>query len=423
MSRKRVQAYRLPNNSYEIETDATIGAQLGVNLFDEDGDVLSLAQLVALAAGAVDQGGVKNSTWDLVLDKPANVVALGEATGNGIFVILSDGSGAFRAVSVAPGTAPAASIADGDGDGGDPTLSLDATLVALAQQNWAANAVPVGTGPDALTQLALAVNTFLGRSSTGNVAAKAITDGAFSVLAGTAGQSMFLRGDGTATATLLFDGATGTIIQQNYANNAAANQYRGEKARGTLASPTAAQALDGLVSIQGRAWFSGGTPGFSGNIGDVFIRMTEAATNTAQGTEVLLRATPIGSTTIGTVFTANPVGVTAPFGEYQTGVLSPAQITADQNDYAPTGHGTVRTLRLNTDASRNLTGLAGGSAGRCLRIVNNGVNNLVLVHNSGSSTAGNRFLCPNAANVTIPQGGSVALWYDGSSAAWRVQGI
>lgn len=53
---------------------------------------------------------------------------------------------------------------------------LDATLTALAAANWALNAVPVGSGADTLTQMAFAVNTFLARASTGNLAAKAITD-------------------------------------------------------------------------------------------------------------------------------------------------------------------------------------------------------------------------------------------------------
>lgn len=36
-----------------VEHGATVGATLGVNLYDADGNVLSLAALVAIAAGAV----------------------------------------------------------------------------------------------------------------------------------------------------------------------------------------------------------------------------------------------------------------------------------------------------------------------------------------------------------------------------------
>lgn len=59
------------------------------------------------------------------------------------------------------------------GLGGQP---LDATLTALAAANWALNSVPLATGADTVAQTTFAINTFLARASTGNLAAKAITD-------------------------------------------------------------------------------------------------------------------------------------------------------------------------------------------------------------------------------------------------------
>jgi hypothetical protein len=53
---------------------------------------------------------------------------------------------------------------------------LDATLTALAGQNWAANALPIGSGADTLAQVSFAANTFPARASSGNLVAKAITD-------------------------------------------------------------------------------------------------------------------------------------------------------------------------------------------------------------------------------------------------------
>ncbi len=43
-------------------------------------------------------------------------------------------------------------------------------------------------------------------------------------------------------------------------------------------------------------------------------------------------------------------------GFYLTGDISPSQITADQNDYNPTGLANASVLRLSTNASHNLTG-------------------------------------------------------------------
>jgi hypothetical protein len=53
---------------------------------------------------------------------------------------------------------------------------LDATLTALAAANWAANALPIGTGADTLAQTSFAANTFPARASTGDLVAKTITD-------------------------------------------------------------------------------------------------------------------------------------------------------------------------------------------------------------------------------------------------------
>ena len=59
---------------------------------------------------------------------------------------------------------------------------LEATLTALAAANWAANALPIGTGADALSQTAFAASTFPARASTGNLVAKTISDFALTLL-------------------------------------------------------------------------------------------------------------------------------------------------------------------------------------------------------------------------------------------------
>lgn len=84
----------------------------------------------------------------------------------------------------------------------------DATLTALAGQNWAANSLPIGSGADAVAQVAFAANTFPARASTGNLVAKSITDAALSVLDDTTVAAMrttlgFADGTYTPTATAL----------------------------------------------------------------------------------------------------------------------------------------------------------------------------------------------------------------------------
>jgi hypothetical protein len=53
---------------------------------------------------------------------------------------------------------------------------LDATLVALAGLTITSNSLTIGTGTDAFSQTAFAANTFPARASTGDLAAKTITD-------------------------------------------------------------------------------------------------------------------------------------------------------------------------------------------------------------------------------------------------------
>lgn len=103
-----------------------------------------------------------------------------------------------------------------------------------------------------------------------------------------------------------------------------------------------------------------------------------------------------------------------------TGVITPAQITADQNDYNPAGFATANVLRLSTDAARNITGLASDTGGGQLLLLNVGSFNLVLTAESGSSAAANRFA--PGGNALIAPGHGCWLWYDAASLRWRIVG-
>jgi hypothetical protein len=104
-------------------------------------------------------------------------------------------------------------------------------------------------------------------------------------------------------------------------------------------------------------------------------------------------------------------------------VLSPAQITSNQNDYNPTGFNNggapygASILRLSTDASRDITGLVGGLSGRLLIIQNVGTNNIVLKHEDAGSTAANRFAI--GADLTLAADEGLMLWYDNTTQRWR----
>ena len=96
--------------------------------------------------------------------------------------------------------------------------------------------------------------------------------------------------------------------------------------------------------------------------------------------------------------------------------FSPAQITANSNDYDIKGKD---CLRLTTDASRNITGFNGGFNGKYLYIFNTGSFNIVLVHQSSLSVAANRIITFDGNSVTIEPDESIMLWYDKTTLRWR----
>ena len=115
--------------------------------------------------------------------------------------------------------------------------------------------------------------------------------------------------------------------------------------------------------------------------------------------------------------TLSPVGFTT-LDVLTIIATSPAEITADEDDYTVT---LSPVLRLSSDAARTITGLAGGVAGRSLTLINVGDHNITLARENASSTAGNRFLPTGTAGdfVVLPNA-AAALWYDAVTERWRV---
>ena len=99
-------------------------------------------------------------------------------------------------------------------------------------------------------------------------------------------------------------------------------------------------------------------------------------------------------------------------------IISPAQITANQNDYSPNGLATANVLRISSDAARNVTGLGAVAGGGLLLLLNVGAFGITLVNESASSTAVNRFAI--GADATIAAGRGTHLWYDAASSRWRM---
>ena len=102
--------------------------------------------------------------------------------------------------------------------------------------------------------------------------------------------------------------------------------------------------------------------------------------------------------------------------------VTSTQLTANANDYTATDGSntcsTKTTLRISTNASRNITGLSCGQAEGDVRIIHNvGAQAAVLTNQDVSSTAANRFLF--GGDMTLAADTSVTIRYDGVTSRWR----
>lgn len=94
---------------------------------------------------------------------------------------------------------------------------------------------------------------------------------------------------------------------------------------------------------------------------------------------------------------------------------TPAQLTADQNNYVP---GNYDVLRLSSSQAVNITGMSGGIKGRKLKIFNDGDYPITLIHQSGLSSLGNRFRFSSRFDSPVPPQASMVVYYDESNSVW-----
>lgn len=188
--------------------------------------------------------------------------------------------------------------------------------------------------------------------------------------------------------------------------DAATLHISGAPAAGTNATITNAYAL----------WVDGGAVRIDGNlcIGSSAVALS-FSTNLILGSAAALQ--------FNTNSTSRLVVNTSGFFNYaaSSGVgyqeTNPAELTGDVNDYNP---GTGVVFRLSSDASRNITGLAGGSGGRMIAIANIGAQNIVLQNANTGSAEANRILTGTGADVTLGADDVVWLFYDSYTQRWRL---
>jgi hypothetical protein len=103
---------------------------------------------------------------------------------------------------------------------------------------------------------------------------------------------------------------------------------------------------------------------------------------------------------------------------YFSGDITPATITADINDYDPTGLSGAMILRLASDTNnRRVTGIEGGTDGRILQVRNVGTTTYILSTQDAASLAKNRF--DIGTDVEVAADEDYVLIYDATNTRWR----
>ncbi|RJF74368.1 DUF2793 domain-containing protein [Rhodopseudomonas palustris] len=191
-----------------------------------------------------------------------------------------------------------------------------------------------------------------------------------------------------------------------------------------------------LLSVKSNAALLAAIAAAAGGSGDIRLQLSkESAARTASvvfsnnysgraefglvGSDAFkLKVSPDGAAWI-EAFIIDPASgnLALPRGLALSGVVAPPQIAANQNDYAPTGLASAAVLQLSSDAARSLSGLAGGSEGRVLVIVNVGSQPITLLDDSATSAAANRFAL--GAPVPVLPRQAAVLRYDGTAMRWQ----
>lgn len=148
-------------------------------------------------------------------------------------------------------------------------------------------------------------------------------------------------------------------------------------------------------------------------------------TQTTGGNEAILIS---GASTITAITQeGNATNSTVPYSNTSSGTLTPSAVgvrspaalgAGNNNDYAPQD---ATTLRLTSNGAGSvLTGMAGGVAGRKVRVLHIGGLTLTVNHQDAASAAANRIITPDGAAKALTVDGTADFEYDATTQRWRL---
>ena len=166
------------------------------------------------------------------------------------------------------------------------------------------------------------------------------------------------------------------------------------------------------------------------NVNDASIAVVKLA-NGVDGELITWDAAGVATTVpVGTathVLTSNGVGLPPTFqapapGGVVESVISPAAIASSQNNYAPAGWSAATHARISaTAANFSITGFDDAATVTTKRVINvGGTHAITLLNANVGSAAENRMLLPGGIDYVLNIGATVDLWYDPTSARWRL---
>lgn len=109
-----------------------------------------------------------------------------------------------------------------------------------------------------------------------------------------------------------------------------------------------------------------------------------------------------------------------PLGFLGGAEITPAALSANTNDYTPSGIATAAVVRVSATGAVNLTGLKAATTRQMKLLVNIGAFAITITHADALSSAANRFRCGGAVNITLAKLDAIWIYYDLASGVWQV---